>query len=170
MATAKQIKVELAKRQGFSGKILLEHLSPGISPSYEAQEWYCDHYHANEIPAKFFDGDYAVVMAKLAYIDKRGRKHRATVGMLTDGASVPDRLHGVISPPYASPFLPAYLIHDELCQRARDIPDKAMRKRMRKDTDRLFLEMLTYLGAGRLKRRVMYRGVRVGAWWDEVKR
>ena len=170
MATAKQIKAELAKRQGFSGKILLEHLTKDIPPTYEAQEWYCDHYHANEIPAKYFYGGYAIAMAKLTYTDKLGRKHRATVGLLTDGGSIPDRLYGVISPPYASRFLPAYLIHDELCQRARDIPDKAMRKSLRLDADRLFLEMLTYLGAGAIKRRLMYRGVRIGSFWDEVTR
>ena len=160
----------MKNRQGFSGKILLEHLTHDISPTYEAQEWYCNRYHANEIPAKYFDGGYAIVMAKLTYTDKRGRKHRTTVGMLTDGGSIPDRLYGVISPPYASKYLPAYLTHDEICQRARDIEEPYLRKQLRLDADRLFLEMLTYLGAGAIKRRLMYRGVRIGSFWDEVTR
>lgn len=74
-------------------------------------------------------------------------------GFLTDGASVP-RIFWNIFPPYGSYFRAA-IIHDFLysCRNT---------KFNRLESDRIFLEAMTVLGIGWLKRQTIYRAVRLG--------
>ncbi len=151
------------KKQGFNRNVLLEHLVFPEKVTYESKRGYCLVYHVNDIPAKYFNGRYSILKDSLAYVDKNGRRYLAQEGMITDGASIPRVLWDTVGSPYASKYLPAYILHDHLCQHARDIPDKEMRKRLRKGADKLLREMMDYLGAGWVKRSVVYRGVGIGS-------
>jgi hypothetical protein len=155
------------KIQGFSGNPKLEFLLEPHKTNYSTIEKYRRVYHLVEIPEKYYDlkGRWAILEENLTYIDTRGRRHTAVAGTLTNGGSLPKRLWGVLSPPFASKFLQAYIIHDSICGKAEDIPDRKMRKELRKSADKLFLEMIKYCGAGRIKQFLFYRGVRIGSLW-----
>jgi hypothetical protein len=83
---------------------------------------------------------------------------RATVvvpeGFLTDFASVP-RFFWRLLP--KTEYGPAAVVHDCLCR--LDGFDRAL-------ADRVFKEALELLGAPGWRVWVMYRGVRIGAWWQ----
>ena len=108
----------------------------------------------------------AVLQRDFHYIDQDGIKYTAPAGMPTDGGSIPVFFYRTISPPFASPFLPAYIIHDFYCDRARHLWEEGDidgAKKLRKEADQLFREMLLHLGCPKWKAWVMYRGVRIGA-------
>ena len=127
------------KRQGFSGKIRLV-FTPGIKDPHL------------EYPFR--------------YVDKKGRTHTCPEGMKTDGLSIPRFFWRLIDPPIASDYLAAALIHDRICDDARDIwnaGNKTEARTLRKQGDVLFKEMLEYLDCPKWKVIAMYRGVRIGA-------
>ena len=133
-------------------------------------------YNVLHLPRTLFDGDRAMLSEDLTYIDRKGRKHTAKAGMVTDGGSVPKRFWRKVSSPYRD-LLPAYIIHDWYCTRARDIKDGKQRRKLRKESDKLLAEMVSWLRVNlpmiRVKRTskgVIYAGVRIGAWTEEVKR
>lgn len=108
----------------------------------------------------------AILLKSMRYTDKDGVTYKAPAGMATDGGSIPAFFYRTISPPYASPFLRAYLIHDAICDTARHLwegGDHEGAKILRKEGDVLFHEMLLFLGASKSKAYIMYAGVRVGA-------
>jgi len=105
------------------------------------------------------------LVEELIYIDKKGRTHRAPANMPTDGLSIPRFFWRVVDPPMSSKYLAAAIIHDHYCYKAAHLADsdiKAARK-LRKDADKLFYEMLRYLGCGFVKAKAMYRAVRLGS-------
>ena len=107
------------------------------------------------------DGRSAKLLEPFSYVDTGGRVHTATAGMITDGGSVPRFFWRLIGSPFTR-CLPAYIIHDWYCERAADLAGQAAND-LRRQADRLFAEMLAYLGVSRLKRAMMYAGVRLGA-------
>ena len=128
------------------------------------------------LPIKLFDGDRAILIEDLTYTDKRGRRHKAKAGMVTDGGSVPKRFWRKVSSPYRD-LLPAYIIHDWYCQRARDIKDGKGRRNLRKCADKLLAEMVTWIRkelplvrVKRTSKNLIYAGVRLGAWTEELRR
>ena len=121
-------------------------------------------------------GRFAMLERDFAYIDQQGRKHIAPKGMKTDGGSIPRFFWRIVGSPFTY-CLPAYIIHDHYCSRARDIQDKKQMKQLRKEADVLFNEMLLWLHENvkgihcpTWKRRLMYHGVRLGAWFDRPHR
>jgi hypothetical protein len=107
----------------------------------------------------------ARLLKTITYTDKDGVKYRAHKGMMTDGGSVPAFFWRSVSPPYASKALPAFCIHDKICNDARHLADSDYEsaKKLRKEGDDLFLEMMHYLKVPRWKARIMHAGVRIGA-------
>ena len=91
----------------------------------------------------------------VVYVDKY--RIQAFRGFMTDGASIP-RPFWCFAPPVAGKYLEAAIIHDLLY--ATHVLD-------RKTADKIFLELMIYLGVRKIKARVMYRIVRMfgqGHW------
>ena len=118
------------------------------------------------------DGRHARLTEEFWYRDKKGNKHIAHKGFVYDGGSIPRFFWRVIGPPFTGKARYAYPIHDVECKRARDIAldtDPEMGEAFRKKADLTFIEMLEFLGVPWWKRRIMYRGVRLGAWNEKRK-
>jgi len=144
-------------KTGFSGNPKLEFLY--LTP----KDWTVD--------PEFLDGRHAILLENISFVDKKGRKHTAKAGLVTDGGSIPRRLWDEIGGPYMFCLL-AYIIHDWYCERARHLRDNDGEgyDTLRKEADDLFLEMLEWINDNIglikvtwLKRRAMYRGVRIGS-------
>ena len=118
----------------------------------------------------FFDNRESVLVEELVYVAQNGRVHRVPAGFTTDGASIPPgfwRLigtpHGVAGWPSNHPnYLPAAVVHDWYCIKSYDLKG-IYRWRLRISSDKLFAEMLKYLGLPAWKISVMYLGVRAHA-------
>ena len=112
------------------------------------------------------DSTRAILGRSFTYIDVDGVKYTAHPPMPTDGGSVPKFFYRVIGPPFASPYLAAYIIHDWLCREAEKLAVNGFYYEAvvtRKEADLLFKEMLSFLGCNRVKVRAMYRAVRFGS-------
>ena len=107
----------------------------------------------------------AYMAADLTYVDAKGRPHTAPTGMPTDGGSIPRFFWRVIGPPMASVYLPAAIIHDHICYLVDHMAtfDVDSAKQLRLTGDKLFYEMLLFLGVNKAKAWTMYKGVRIGA-------
>lgn len=89
-------------------------------------------------------------------------------GFKTDFASTPW---------FTRPFFPptgryneAAVVHDYLCYLSnRRHHSKETRKIMRKFADDVFIEAMTVLGVGKIKRSIMYKGVALFTWWKKGK-
>jgi len=148
----------------------------GFQTNPKLEFLYVMSYNLLHLPLKLFDGDRAMLVEDLTYTDKDGRRHTAPAGMITDGGSVPKRFWRKVTSPYRD-LLPAYILHDFYCQHARDIPDGKERRALRKDADKLLAEMVAWIrrelpmvGIKRTSKGIIYAGVRIGAWTEEVKR
>lgn len=107
---------------------------------------------------------FAILLVEVIYRDLAGRRHRASIGMPTDGLSIPRFFWRLAGPPFRHPYLLAAIIHDHYCYKAQSLPPGRERKAMRRSGDRLFREMVTVLGANRVQSWGLYRAVRTGAW------
>ena len=123
---------------------------------------------------RFLDGDKrrAVLLNDLSYIDMAGRKHTAHAGLVFDGLSIPRLLWlmPALGSPWTGPYRKASPIHDAECTEARACQITNLRRAARYAADQNLREMVGVLGGGRTIQSIVYRGVRVGAWWDEVRR
>jgi len=81
---------------------------------------------------------------------------------LTDGGSIPPIAYLVIGSPWRGKYVEATIIHDWECFLAKTLEE-------RKAADKKFYKMLGILGVSHWKKRAMYRGVRMGAWWNKKK-
>ena len=81
---------------------------------------------------------------------------------LTDGASIPPIAYLLIGSPWRGKYVEAAIIHDWECFLAKTLAE-------RKAADKKFKKMLGILGVALWKRKLMYRGVRMGAWWNKKK-
>ena len=111
-------------------------------------------------------GVNAILTRSLTYIDKDGVKHTAHTPMPTDGGTIYRFFYRIIGPPYASPYLGAYIIHDDKCIKAKSLAIAGLYGEAvveRQEGDLLFEEILEFLGCPSIKRKLMYKGVRVGA-------
>lgn len=92
------------------------------------------------------------LFAPLIYEDEQF-KITAHVGFISDGASIPESLHGVIGCPFGELYTRAAIMHD-LFYRSGIFS--------RKMSDYLFLKMMIEDNVPRAKARAMYLGVRAG--------
>ena len=128
-----------------------------------------------DFPPEIYDGRHAVLLNNIVFVSKNQTVHTARRHQVTDGGSIPKALWWSTGSPFTYVLL-AFLIHDEECGRARSIMDKRLRKKMRLEADRLLREMILWISKSikgikisRYDRFKIYRGVRLGAGWDEVK-
>lgn len=117
-----------------------------------------------DLPDHLFDGRRAILKRDFHYYNDR--THTAHQGLITDGGSIPRFWWRTIGSPFTY-YIHAFLIHDEYCQRARAIKEKRARKELRLKADLLLDEMLHWLGCGKIKRKLIYRAVRIGAAFDK---
>jgi hypothetical protein len=115
-----------------------------------------------------------------------GEELRLTVpeGFESDGASVPRLLWSLTGIERDGVHRAAALLHDFLYKHAGEIPYGAQMILIgeewspygsgwtRKDADKLFARVLRESGVGKVRRRLMYLGVRLGGWrpWGKVQR
>lgn len=123
-------------------------------------------------------GKEAMLLADFAYVDADGYLHRGREGLLFDGGSKPWWTQTLFGHPW-NEYLPSYLIHDQQC----DDINVALRlgaisaevaRHLRRISDRLFSEGMTWLKRYRLNRagswirrleiRIKYAAVRLHAW------
>jgi hypothetical protein len=89
-----------------------------------------------------------------------GKKIEVPVGFVTDGASVPRFLWWFL-PPWGKYSRPA-VIHDYLCvQIEKDTPH--IQASTREQADAIFFEAMGVTGVGRIKKWILWIGVRIGA-------
>lgn len=84
-----------------------------------------------------------------------GRVWRASKGDVVNGASIPPALWSTVGSPYTGDYRRASIVHDVACN------DPAV---VRKEADVMFYEACLAGGVAKLKARVLYAGVRIGAW------
>ena len=91
----------------------------------------------------------------------------ARAGLVSDGGTI-RTIFGwlAVSTPFRD-YLPAWLIHDQLCEQAKDLQhtDLAEAVKLRLYADRLVYPMLIDSGARKWQARAAYRAVRTGAAW-----
>ncbi len=104
-----------------------------------------------------------MMLAEYSYTDPLGREHVVPRGMKTDGKSIPPFLWGIIGSPFTGRSSKASGVHDMLHK---------IQTLTRKDTDKVFLWAAKEEGEGRIKRRIMWRFVRMFSWipWNNQKR
>lgn len=86
------------------------------------------------------------------------------VNFVTNFGSVP-RLFWNLLPPTGQ-YTAATVLHDWLRQHPVVYSDRGPRAITVAEGDRIFLDVMGVLGVPWLVRRVLYRGVRIGAWWS----
>jgi hypothetical protein len=89
------------------------------------------------------------------YIDPKGKKWFAPRGSVINGASIPRPLWATVGSPYTDDYRRASIVHDVAC----DDPNVK-----RKDADEMFYEACLAGGCSYLQAKLLYWGVRVGAW------
>jgi len=111
-------------------------------------------------------GTTAHLTRSFHYTALSGIKYTCPSRMLTDGLSIPKFMWRIIGAPFASPYLAAGIIHDHLCiESHKAVAEIGLleAERERLIADKLFREMLLFMGCSRIKAWTMYRGVRIGA-------
>jgi hypothetical protein len=104
----------------------------------------------------YIDGYMWSLVEAFSFTDTEGIVHTAPEKFKTNFASTPKFMWSVL-PPTGS-YGPAAVIHDFLVATKSVSRDRA---------DEIFLEMLIVLKVNPVKRWVLYRGVRIGTWWEK---
>jgi hypothetical protein len=94
------------------------------------------------------------------YDDPSGRRWAAPAGSLIDGASIPAPLWSTVGSPYTGEYRRASIVHDIAC----DDPNVP-----RRDADRMFYLACLGGGCSKLQARLLYAGVRIGAWTPDIR-
>jgi len=94
------------------------------------------------------------------YDDPSGRRWVAPAGSLIDGASIPAPLWSTVGSPYTGEYRRASIVHDIAC---------ADPKVRRKDADKMFYLACLAGGCSKLQARLLYEGVRIGAWTPDIR-
>ena len=89
------------------------------------------------------------------YEDPDGRKWNAPAGSVVNGASIPTALWATVGSPYTGDYRRASIVHDVACEDP-GIP--------RKEADKMFYFACLAGGCSQSQARVLYIGVRIGAW------
>jgi len=94
------------------------------------------------------------------YEDPDGRRWVAKAGCCIDGASIPAPLWSIVGSPYTGEYRRASIVHDIACEDP-GVP--------RKDADRMFYFACLAGGCTPRQARLLYTGVRIGAWTAEIR-
>lgn len=115
------------------------------------------------------DGTWSVVEKPYALWLGGNRKVLVEARYVTDWASIPRLFRSII--PKRGRYSPAALVHDWLYASHHVLHSGKPEEITRKEADKIFLEIMADLGVGWLKRKTMYRAVRLGGWrsWGKEK-
>jgi hypothetical protein len=89
------------------------------------------------------------------YVDPAGKKWMAPSGSVVNGASIPEALWSSVGSPYTGDYRRASIVHDVACDDASVNREKA---------DEMFYTACLCGGCSVLQAKLLYAGVRVGAW------
>lgn len=109
------------------------------------------------------DPSTKVLEDDLFFVDRNKVVWKAGKGDVTDGASIPPLLQGVVGGPWEEAFLPAAVMHDHYCVEER-------RVRGWRTTARMFYEAMIVNHTDVVKAKTMYYAVYAfGPHWGELK-
>lgn len=94
------------------------------------------------------------------YDDPAGRRWTAPAGSVVNGASIPAPLWSTVGSPYTGEYRRASIVHDVACD------DPAVNRR---EADRMFYFACLAGGCTRAQARLLYAGVRIGAWLPDIR-
>lgn len=97
------------------------------------------------------------LLEDFSYTDPKGRVWFAPQGSSINGASIPRPLWSTVGSPYTDDYRRASIVHDVACDTG--IP--------RKEADVMFFHACRAGGCNAAQARVLYAGVRIGAWASE---
>lgn len=100
---------------------------------------------------------YMTLLRDFWYEDPEGTRWDAPQGSRINGASIPRPLWSTVGSPYTDDYRKASIVHDVAC-------DKATTPQERKAADRMFYHACLAGGCSKAQARVLYLGVRIGAW------
>lgn len=95
------------------------------------------------------------LLADFTYVDPDGRKWLAPKNAVINGASIPEALWSSVGSPYTGDYRRASIVHDVAC----DTPAVS-----RAEADKMFYFACLAGGCSKLQAKLLYAGVRVGAW------
>lgn len=99
------------------------------------------------------DGRRMRVLEDVVYTDAAGRAWIVAAGFVTDGASIPDVLWGIVGSPFTGKYRVAAVFHDAAYQRLGVA---------KADADRMLREAALELGCEHWLAEAIYDGVRFG--------
>lgn len=114
------------------------------------KEWFPD-----ELLGKFIKKNQWAIIADFRYNSPMVGTITVPKGFVTDGASIPSILWGVIGSPWSGNYPEAAVIHDYVYRK---------QEFTRAICDKIFLEAMSILGVSLLKRRLMFRALRIFGW------
>jgi len=121
--------------------------------------------------AEFFTGRHFLLTETVSYYHSTpdglaGTPNSARPGLVSDGGTIRTVFGwGLVSTPFRD-YLPAFLVHDTLCNQARELQhiDLAQAVKLRLYGDRLIYPMMRDLNAGYWRASRTYKAVRAGAF------
>lgn len=93
------------------------------------------------------------------YDDPKGRRWFAPKGSIVNGASIPQELWSTVGSPYTNNYRRASIVHDVACS------DPTIK---RSEADEMFYYACCAGGCSFIQAKILYAGVRVGAWAGSV--
>jgi hypothetical protein len=114
---------------------------------------------SSELNLKFLGDNKFKLREDFKYVSPIYGAVIARKGYITDGASIPDIVFPIVGSPWEGKYPKIAVIHDWLCSTEGVTHNGALISK--KDTDRIFLEGMKYLGVSWWRRNAMYRAVRL---------
>lgn len=99
-----------------------------------------------------------VLLEDFWYLDPSGKTWLAPKGGVINGASIPRPLWSSVGSPYTDDYRRASIVHDVACDNVNVKRD---------DADSMFYEACLAGGCSYLQAKMLYAGVRLGAWASE---
>lgn len=116
-------------------------------------------HFSGTVSFQFVGPQQVKVLNDFYYVDAKGETWSVPKDSVSDGASIPRIFWTTFGPPFSGEWMNAALIHDIYC----DVP-----RRSRRDVNRVFHEALLTSGVDKVRARLMYLAVEVGApRWNE---
>lgn len=124
--------------------------------------WKMNKHFPDPLIGKFIGKNQWAVLNDFRYHSPKYMTITVPKGFVSDGASIPSVLWGIIGSPWSGRFPSAAIIHDYLYFSQRFT---------RAQSDEIFLEGMQLLGVNLFKRRLMFAAVRVFGWlcWKKRK-
>jgi hypothetical protein len=97
------------------------------------------------------------LLREFSYTDPDKREWKARAGSRINGASIPIPLWSTIGSPYTGDYRNASIVHDVAC-------DNAATAEERRAADKMFYYACLAGGCSKRQARLLYLGVRIGAW------